>query len=124
MSEAPIKATLKAGGGYEAPWVTVDANTPEELNDRLDGLANLGSLGKVVEVAELLRAAHVVASPSPAPAAGATVTQSAPPVSSGPVCPHGARTRREGNGAKGKWVGYFCPLQKGDPNQCKPVWED
>lgn len=39
------------------------------------------------------------------------------------TCEHGKRTRREGYGKKGKWVGHFCPLDKGDPNQCEPVWE-
>lgn len=40
------------------------------------------------------------------------------------TCEHGKRTRRTGTGRKGDWVGYFCPLEKGDPDQCDPVWED
>jgi hypothetical protein len=39
-------------------------------------------------------------------------------------CSHGARTRREGVSAKGPWVGYFCPLKKGDPEQCAPIFGD
>src|SRR5512135_3698766 len=38
-------------------------------------------------------------------------------------CPHGERVRREGTSAKGPWVGWFCPLKKNDPNQCKPEFE-
>lgn len=37
-------------------------------------------------------------------------------------CAHGTRTTRTGNSAKGPWTGHFCPLPKGDPNQCKPIF--
>lgn len=42
------------------------------------------------------------------------------------TCAHGKRTRREGGGQNGKkpWVGYFCPLEKGNPDQCDVEWED
>lgn len=36
-----------------------------------------------------------------------------------PVCKHGARTKRTGTNARGAWTGYFCPLPKGNPEQCK-----
>lgn len=35
-------------------------------------------------------------------------------------CVHGERVRRSGNGARGEWVGYFCPTPKGTPDQCSP----
>ena len=35
-------------------------------------------------------------------------------------CVHGERQRRSGNGARGEWVGYFCPTPKGTPDQCSP----
>lgn len=136
MSESqdrPLKATLKAGGGFEAPWLTIDADNAEDLYNRLqDVTAHDGQLlAKIAEVAEQLRAAHTVyVTPASQPASsgfgsGATQTHSEPaPSGQVKTCPHGTRTRREGNGSKGKWVGYFCPLPKGDPNQCKPEWED
>jgi hypothetical protein len=41
-----------------------------------------------------------------------------------PKCIHGERTRREGFSTKTNkpWVGYFCPLPKGQP-QCPPEFE-
>lgn len=53
---------------------------------------------------------------------GGIVSEPAPSTPAGRSCPHGAMTRRQGTSAKGAWTGYFCPLQKGDPNQCKPVF--
>lgn len=52
-------------------------------------------------------------------------SQSAPPVpatSNGQRCAHGAMTPRSGTSSKGPWSGYFCPLPKGDANQCKPIF--
>lgn len=129
MSDLPIKATLKAGAGYEAPWLTVDADNPDELVARLDRLAEVGALGKVAEVAELFRAGHAVAAGLPPAAQGATVTHinggAAEPAPAGQVktCAHGVRKRVEGTNNRGKWVGWFCPLEKGNPNQCAPEWD-
>lgn len=89
-------------------------------------LANEGAfLAKATEVAALLRAAGVVdtvlSPPPPAPIQPATESTAA---SITHVCAHGKRTRRTGNGKKGEWAGWFCPLPKGDANQCAVVWED
>lgn len=40
-----------------------------------------------------------------------------------PACTHGERVRREGESAKGPWVGYFCPLKRDNPAQCKPLFD-
>lgn len=48
-------------------------------------------------------------------AGGITAT----PDSSAPLCKHGARVKREGTSSKGAWTGWFCPLPKGNPDQCK-----
>jgi len=58
MSDLPIKATLKAGSDFSAPWLTVDAATPEELEQRLYTLANGSALAAVVEAANVLKAAN------------------------------------------------------------------
>lgn len=58
MSDLPIKATLKAGNGYDAPWLTVDAATPEDLEFKLQALANGSALAAVVEAANTLKAAN------------------------------------------------------------------
>lgn len=64
---------------------------------------------------------------------GATVTNEAAPATqaAGPIaqvktCPHGTRQRRTGGGGdtgKRAWAAHFCPLEKGDVNQCKPEFE-
>lgn len=130
MSEAPFKATLKAGGGYEAPWVTVDGDDAADLEAKLDSLTD-SVLTKVAEVAELLRAAHTVvvgATPAaPAAPAGQAQAESATVASSNgasglKTCEHGVRVKREGTNARGKWTGYFCALPKGSQGACEVIW--
>lgn len=38
-------------------------------------------------------------------------------------CSHGQRTRYEGKNARGPYVAHFCPLEKGNPQQCKAEFE-
>lgn len=127
LQNKPFKATLKSGAGYEAPWISVEAGSGEELVSLLDQLTD-EVLQKVTDVTALFRGAHVVS-------AGGTTegtegnSQGQQQASGGSVtalktCAHGVRKKVEGNGKRGKWVGYFCPLEKGDPNQCAPIWED
>lgn len=123
-TELPLRATLKAGAGYEAPWLTVAGSSVTELEGLLDDLHEQ-FIQKVIDAAAGLRAAHTVAAglAEPAPAApSATQTQ----VASGTLktCAHGVRTKRQGHSSRGAWTGYFCPLPKGDPNQCKAIFED
>ena len=58
MSEAPLKATLKAGAGYDDPWLTVDGTDPNDLKFKLTSLAEAGVLQALVDTASLLRAAN------------------------------------------------------------------
>lgn len=58
MTEHSLSATLKAGTNYDAPWVVVYANTPDELKQRLDGITSLGVLEATVDAAATLRAIH------------------------------------------------------------------
>lgn len=75
MSDLPLKATLKAGTGYDAPWITVDGADPGDLAYKLNGLAEAGALEAVVNAANLLKginnaapiAADVASPPPPAP---------------------------------------------------------
>lgn len=92
-------------------------------------LANEGAfLTKATEVAALLRSHGVVTDvlqgnndntqgpkdSEPGGGGGATITR---------VCAHGKRTKRTGTNNRGAWTGWFCPLPKGDPNQCAVDWE-
>jgi hypothetical protein len=122
--------SFKTHGGYDASLVVVRGNTVQELSDNLNAtFDDLFSL--VVDAENLLHTAHAAKSPTPAaaapaPAASAPAASPSGAADTGVVhmCTHGKRTRREGTGAKGKWVGHFCPTPKGTADQCKPVWED
>lgn len=46
----------------------------------------------------------------------------APATSSAPVCHHGTKTAKKGNGAKGEWRAWMCPAPKGTADQCSPAW--
>lgn len=122
-SAAPFTATLKAGADYAAPWLVIRADTASELEDNLDQASAI-LLQKVNDIAELFIGSRtVVSTPASAPAAsGATLPQSG---NGGDLktCSHGIRTKRQGTSSRGAWTGYFCPLQKGDPNQCKAIFE-
>src|SRR5205085_1359676 len=61
MSDLPIKATFKSGAGYDAPWLTIDAADPNDLSFKLDAVLAGDSLTKVIEVAELFKAANTLA---------------------------------------------------------------
>lgn len=59
MSEAPLKATFKAGTGYDAPWLSVDGNDPVELNTRVVGVKNHPELlQNIVALSQALQAVN------------------------------------------------------------------
>ena len=86
MSDLPLKATLKAGRDFDAPWLTVDGISPDDLKMKLQAIAEQGVLEALVEAATTLRAIHnlsnggVLPQPEAAPQAPA---QQAPQQSGG-----------------------------------------
>lgn len=102
-------------------------NTVAEVEAQLEEILapNSEFIQKAADVAAQLVATQVVADGFKG--SGETA-QSAPAEdnssSGGRFCEHGKRVRREGDNNKGHWVGWFCPLGKGDNRQCKPEWED
>lgn len=60
MSEAPLKATLKAGTDYDAPWLSVEGSTPQELADRLNAIIE-PVIPALIEAANALKAANNLA---------------------------------------------------------------
>jgi hypothetical protein len=102
------------------------AETTEELEELFDAVLNSETIDKALAVADLLTAGAVVKGNN------APVESTAAPATSGPsatvtqlrTCEHGKRTQRSGTKNGRSWTGYFCPLAKGDPNQCKPEFED
>lgn len=76
MSDYALTVTLKAGKDYDAPWVVVYGNTPDEVEQKLSNLGGL--IEATVEAANLLKAANNAAPlvsggpdayPTPAPQA-------------------------------------------------------
>lgn len=61
MSDSPIKATLKSGTGFDAPWLTVDAENPAELEQRLRGIIDSKVLETVHEAASLFQSVGTAA---------------------------------------------------------------
>ena len=89
MSEqnSAISVTLKGGPGYDAPWVVIHGDNPDQIKTRVDGVRQLGILGLAAEAAAEFGAvvvaardlgAVVVPTPPEAPSAWAPT----PPVSS------------------------------------------
>lgn len=100
------------------------AEVDELLDSVLEG--DGAFLAKAVEVGALIRAAHTVTLPDHASVPAAPLAQqpaASEPVAQLRVCAHGKRTRREGHGKKGKWVGWFCP-ERDRNSQCAVEWED
>ena len=56
MSDLPLKATLKAGRDFDAPWLTVDGISPDDLKMKLQAIAEQGVLEALVEAAARLTA--------------------------------------------------------------------
>jgi hypothetical protein len=113
VSELPIKATLKAGTGYDAPWLTVDANDPNDLAFKLKGLIEHESaLQLVVEAANALKATNNVA---PIAAQQAAVPEPAPQASNGwGSSPAAAQQTQQNappqnNGVRYHPEGLLCP---------------
>jgi hypothetical protein len=53
-----LKATLKAGSDYSAPWLTVDASDPGDLEFKLNAIASGGAPQALIEAANALKAAN------------------------------------------------------------------
>ncbi|MGW9170124.1 hypothetical protein [Streptomyces decoyicus] len=135
-----VRVTLKAGKGFDAPWITIDGTSIEDalaqmqkgqpLMELLTRTAQVGShfasLGE--GGARPASAASPVAPPQfvngqlqgggvPAPAAPAPA-----PASGGLVCAHGPRNHV----VKPNWEAMFCSAPQGTPEEqkCAPMWKD
>ncbi|WP_371784654.1 hypothetical protein [Streptosporangium subroseum] len=122
-SEAKVTTTIKYGSGFDAPWTVFHSDTVADALNTLNNEAKalLELTAKVAKFAKSLDSGVVAKA---AAASGGQASQSAdtPPGQQGKSCAHGEMTYRTGNGAKGAWAGHFCSLQKGDPDQCKPIF--
>lgn len=124
-----LTVTLKAGAGFNSPWLVFHANSVEEALESLkhpdlDELMDLTARqGKALEKA--YSGSQGFSKP-----ASASTGYKAPSEPAGAVawdeeereytCVHGGAIQRKGESAKGPWTGYFCPQPKGAPDQCSP----
>lgn len=58
MEDAPYTVTLKAGPGYDAPWIIVKADTADRLIARLNELENKYVLQTASRLSESLQVAY------------------------------------------------------------------
>lgn len=134
-----VTVTLKAGQGFEAPWIVIHAESVADAKDQIDQGVFAELAERTVAAAEFFRAAHNVkkglaaneaaSAPAPQPQQNGPSwsqqgsQQQAPPAQQGEgkTCIHGPMTYREGVGKQsGKpYKAYFCAAPKGSA-QCSP----
>lgn len=129
-----VSVTLKAGTGYEAPWIVVRGKTPTDVLAQLAD-ENFDQLVRTVVpqyAADFVLAFQQVkqqrggqaqqgqsqAVQNVVNATGGTVTSKVR------TCVHGELVRRTGSKNGKTWVGWFCPTPKDTPGQCDPVFEN
>lgn len=147
----PLSVTLKAGTGYDSPWIVVYGTTPDEVQAKLEGVHG-GLIQATIEAANALKAANnaapLLAGGQPAPQAtpnppqnggwSQPAQQQAPPQQHGGGGGYGnAKTHPEGKTCatcnellqwgmtrtnKGQWK---CPQYRwnnGNPNEHTLEW--
>lgn len=128
-----LTVTLKAGTGFDAPWLVFHANSVDEAlealqHDKLEELMDL-TARKGKELAKAFGGSQSAAKPSGGGGWG-NKAKEAKKASSGAVeetddgyeCEHGPAVERSGKTGNRKWTGHFCPAPRGD-NQCTPAFE-
>ena len=125
-----LTVTLKAGTGYDAPWLVFHANSVAEAleslkHEDLDELMDL-TARKGKELAKAFGGSAGFSKP-----AGTASTGFKKPTAKKPVydedsdtyeCEHGPREWVSKKGAKGFWYAYMCPADSNDPSRCSPLW--
>ena len=129
-----LTVTLKAGTGYDAPWLVFHANSVAEAleslkHEDLDELMDL-TARKGKELAKAFGGSAGFSKPAAAASTGFK-KPAAKKYSDGPVydedtdtclCEHGPMTWKTGKSGKGPWYAYMCPAAQNDPSKCEPAW--
>lgn len=147
MADGKFTVTLKAGDKFDAPWVVISGDSADEALANVNRAGDIGLGVAAANAARGLQATYAAAglgtvqqvstegseAPVAPPATPSAPPQAAPPAApAGPApsappanamfCPHGQRTFQSGSKNGRKWTGHFCPLPKGHPDQCQPIW--
>lgn len=125
-----LTVTLKAGTGYDAPWLVFHANSVDEAleslqHDKLDELMDL-TARKGKELAKAFGGSQGFSKPAASSGGGwkkpAVKQAVSEPDEEGPECDHGVRNWVTGRSAKGPWQAWMCPAEKNDRTKCDPIW--
>ncbi|MBM7771940.1 hypothetical protein JOD54_002144 [Actinokineospora baliensis] len=120
---AAVSVTLKAGTGYEAPWIVIRGATVDHVAARLEDRPAIGRLITATDAAA--KALHKAYSPS---AAGSSSQQPGKPAGAEQApdgqeryCKHGSMKYMSGiSKSSGKpYRGFFCS-ERDRNEQCKP----
>lgn len=67
MSDAnyPLSVTLKAGQGHDSPWIVVYGHAPDEVQGKLEAIANGGLIEATINAANAFKAANNAAPLAP-----------------------------------------------------------
>lgn len=105
---SPIVVTLKGGAGYDAPWLVIRGNNPQQVSEML---SNLGNLPEVIAQQASLFSGTIAAGPITQPQAQAPVEQAPPPQQGawGTITPGGFQPAQQGQ----QWS--QPPQQQGPP---------
>lgn len=124
-----LTVTLKAGTGYDAPWLVFHANSVEEAleslqHDQLDELMDL-TARKGKELAKAFGGSTGYSKPAGSTSSGykkPAAKQAVSEPDEAPECDHGERNWVTGRSAKGPWYAWMCPADKNDRSKCDPMW--
>jgi hypothetical protein len=124
-NESKVTATLKAGAGYDSPWLVFHGSSVTELLEMMSDpnfpklltwtTASAQKFGEgwkpAAPVSDLVK--NVSSAPQGKPEAATNTGNT-------PYCKHGAMTPRSGFKNGRAWSGHFCPTPQGTADQCSP----
>lgn len=99
MAEQPYQVTLKAGEGFAAPWLIINADNGQQLDERLDAVIEHRVLEKISEAAGVFATSYGLSPSTQAPAAASQ--QGAPPPPAPASSPRGGGGRGGYGGGRG-----------------------
>lgn len=114
QTQAKIVATLKGGSGYDAPWIVVHADTPEEAAAALKDPA----MKELLELTQNVGSKFVGMAPAKAAPAQSTAAPAAATAAPGGQTPPEGYVFKSGMGKGGKMWKAFMPI---DRNSGLPV---
>lgn len=109
-----VSSTMKAGSGYDAPWVVARSGTPKGLLGLLEDYNMKQVLTKTAEISSWFGRQFT-------PTKTGQPSKTEAPNGDTRTCAHGEMTFRSGVSRNGKaYKAFFCTAPRED--QCSPVW--